>query len=207
MLSRQEITKFIPAALAVWSALMLTHPVPAQWIDEHKALKVTAAFLFNFAKFVTWPDTAFEHDKVPFVIGVLGDDPFGHILEDSTRTRKIRGRSIEIRRYRWSPDEDRQALRSCHLLYISSSEGFRLDEVLAALKKHPVLVVSDIPEFVRAGGMIGLTVENQRIVFEINRESLAKSALIASARLLDLARNIDSKKHGDREIRTTSERP
>lgn len=43
--------------------------------------QLKGAYLYNFAKFIEWPPKAFEDGKVPFIIGVLGDNPFGGDLE------------------------------------------------------------------------------------------------------------------------------
>ncbi len=197
--------------LAVWAAtsalLVAAAEVRAQAVDEAKALKVKAAYLYNFAKFVEWPDNVFENDKAPFVIGVLGDDPFGRILDDTVKAKKIATRGIRVRRFHWSGERDRTTLRSCHVLYISASERLRLDDILAALKEYPVLVVSDLHEFAHDGGMIGFVLKKGRIVFEINNQALERARLKASSKLLKLARIVEPKKPRAREFRITAHRP
>ncbi len=194
-------------ALAASAWLMLTPSACAQEVDEAKAIKVKAAYLYNFTKFILWPDTAFEDDKAPFVIGVLGDDPFGRILDDTIKAKKIAGRPIELRRLRWSKQEDRAALTGCHILYISKLERYRLDNIFAALEKRTVLVVSDIREFARDGGMIGFILEQGRIIFEVNREALKRAELKASSKLLKLARIVEPRRRPARESQVGTRRP
>src|SRR6267142_1451932 len=62
--------------------------------------QVKAVFLFNFAQFVEWPPQSFEDPAAPFVIGVLGTDPFGSALEGAVRGEILNGRSFVIERYR-----------------------------------------------------------------------------------------------------------
>ncbi|MFQ5495464.1 MAG: YfiR family protein [Phycisphaerae bacterium] len=175
-------------ALAVFTVPAASVDALAQVIDETRALKVKAAYLYNFAKFVTWPKGAFDSDKAPLVIGVLGRDPFGRILDDTVQSKTVRGRRIEVRRLKWNREEDRKALPRCHVLFVCTSERGRLDDVLVWLNRAPVLVVGDDSRFAARGGMIGLVLDRGRIVFEINREAVERADLKASAKLLKLAR-------------------
>ena len=174
------------SATLAW--LTQTQSVCAQQIDETKALKVKAAYLYNFAKFIEWPDDASDDEGSPFVIGVLGDDPFGKILDDTVKAKKIAKRPVKIRRFRWSEKEDRAALKNCQILYISHSEQGRLQEIFAALEGRPVMLAADFVGFASDGGMIGFVLEQERIIFEINREAFDQAQLRASAKLLKLAR-------------------
>src|SRR5258708_39561856 len=57
---------------------------------------VKAAFLYNFAKFVKWPE---EQTLGPtFIIAVLGEDPFRGILEKTLTGKTILERTVEVRR-------------------------------------------------------------------------------------------------------------
>lgn len=165
--------------------------VRADEIDEANAMKVKAAYLYNFAKFIQWPEVASGDEETPFVIGVLGDDPFGRRLDDTVRAKTIAGRPVEIRRFRWDKPENRAELQNCQILYISNSERGRLKEIFTALQGQPVLLVADISRFAADGGMIGFVLEDQRIIFEINREALERVNLKASAKLLKLARIVE----------------
>lgn len=207
MLSSKTTKCSILMVLAASAWLTPTPAVRAQEIDEAKALKVKAAYLYNFAKFIEWPDDALGDEETPFVIGVLGDDPFRRILNDTVKAKKIANRPVKIRRLSWSSQVDRAKLKDCHVLYISNSERRRLKEIFVALEDQPVLLVADIPGFARDGGMIGFVLEKQRIVFEINREALGHAKLKASARLLKLARIVQPKDRGPQRSRTASGKP
>ncbi len=179
-------TLLIVLTSTVW--LVLPVPVCAQEIDEAKALKVRAAYLYNFAKFIEWPGDAFTEEDSPFVIGVVGDDVFAEILRKIVRTKKITNRAIVVQKLRWGNEEDRVRLERCHILCVGNSVQGRLEDIFSVLKGRSILLVSDIPGFARDGGMIGFVLEKQRIIFEINREALDQANLKASAKLLKLAR-------------------
>ena len=207
MLSRKATKYSVLIVLAASAWLTPTPAARAQEIDEAKALKVKAAYLYNFAKFIEWPDDALGDEEAPFVIGVLGDDPFGQSLDDTVKAKKIAKRPVKIRRLRWSEQEDRAEVKSCQILYISNSERSRLKEILAALEDQPVLLVADITGFASDGGMIGFVLEQQRIIFEINREALEQAKLKASAKLLKLARIVKPKDLSPQGARTPEGKP
>ncbi len=204
VLGRKTTKCSVLLALAASAGLTLTPTVRAQEIDQAKSLKVKAAYLYNFAKFIEWPDDALGDEEAPFVIGVLGEDPFGQRLDDTVKGKKIGKRPVKIRRLRWSKREDRAEIKSCQILYISDSERRRLKEIFEAVENRPVLLVADIPGFADDGGMIGLVLEHKRIIFEINCEALEQAKLKASAKLLKLARIVETKDRRPEEQRTVT---
>jgi hypothetical protein len=191
VLARKATSWILLTASTAWVVLTPVHGARAEEIDEAKALKVQAAYLYNFAKFVEWSDEAFRDEKSPFVIGVLGDDPFGEILDDTVRGKKVAQRAVNVRRLQWRNPADRAGGKDCHIVFVCDSERHRLKEILAEWVGQPVLLVAGIPDFARDGGMIGFVLENQRIIFEINRKALEEAGLRASAGLLKLARIVE----------------
>ena len=55
--------------------------------------EVKAAFLYNFAKFVTWPSVRNDVSDSSFVIGILGKDPFGNVIEQVMGNKTVLGKS------------------------------------------------------------------------------------------------------------------
>src|SRR6185503_11482421 len=134
--------------------------VQAQSGNEYQ---VKAAFLYNFAKFVDWPPDAFGYSSAPLVIGVVGDDRFGGALDQAINGKSIGGRALIVRRLKWGQD-----LRSCHILFISSSEQKRLPQIIQSLRGASVLTVGDMGQFNQQGGIINLILEANKVRFEIN---------------------------------------
>src|SRR5207249_471403 len=60
-------------------------------VHQHKAL-----YLFNFAKYTEWPKEAFADDSAPFVLGILGEDPFRQDL-DIIKGKTIKGRKLVVK--------------------------------------------------------------------------------------------------------------
>lgn len=156
--------------------------------------EVKAAFIYKFATYVRWPVRAGVDATTPFVIGVLGTDPFGPALSEVVRGRNVQGRVILVR----SVGRGEEALR-CDLVFISSSERDNLPQILAALRGAPVLTVSDLDQFAEQGGMIGLVItEDNRIRFNINKTAIERPGLRASSQLLHLARIVGETEAGRR---------
>jgi hypothetical protein len=155
-------------------ARLIAAPPPAPTDTQ-----VKAAFLCGFAEFVEWPSLG-KGD--PVTIGVLGQDPFGPLLEETVKNRALQNRALVLRRI----STVEEALR-CQIVYVSASEKHKLDDTLRVLAKSSVLTVSDIDSFAERGGMIGFAIEQNRVRFHINTEAVERANLQISSRLLKLA--------------------
>jgi hypothetical protein len=162
--------------------LLLLGRVPRARAAERPEHEIKAAYLYNFGKYVRWPRRVRERE---FVIAVLGADPFGAALDRVVQGNRIDNRPVAIRRVANAAE-----LGACEVLFISASEEPRLEGVLAALPKAPILTVSDMPRFVERGGMIGLVMANRRVQFEVNALQAERAGLALGSQLMRLARSI-----------------
>lgn len=151
---------------------------------ELSEYQIKAEFIERFTRFVEWPAGTFKSPADPFVIGVIGHDPFGSVLDALSRQRTIQGRSVQIRRL-----TSLDAIGSCHILFVAPSEKGRLADIAARAKGSPVLTIADTPGALGAGVMINLYTADNRIRFEINEPRLDEAGFEASAQLLKLARS------------------
>jgi len=152
--------------------------------------QIKAAFLYNFANFVEWPDGAFSDEISPIVLVVLGKDPFGIILK-SAEGKTIKGRKLIIKRFEALPD-----LEFCHILFISSSEKYNMENILSKLNHFGVLTVGDTDSFTQMGGVINFIKVDNKVRFEINLNAAKAASLEISSKLLSLAKIIKSSKNG-----------
>ena len=150
--------------------------------------QVQAAFLFNFAKFVTWPDDAFQRSGDSLIIGVLGEDPFGAVLDEVIRDKTVMGRKLAVKRFVRIQDA-----ANSHILFLSSSEESDLPQMMKVLEKTAVLTVSDMERFAERGGMIAFTVEDQKVRFNVNVDAVERAGLKVGSQLLKLARIVSYK--------------
>ncbi|MHC1726001.1 MAG: YfiR family protein [Syntrophobacteraceae bacterium] len=139
------------------------------------------AFIYNFAKFVEWPHL---DPEAPIVFCIMGDDPFGNSIVN-IESKMVGQRKIVVRR-----NPDRETLKECQILFISASEKQRLEQSLREVKGLSILTISDIPDFIRSGGIIGFRVSNDKIRFQVNLASARSSGLEISSQLLKLAESV-----------------
>lgn len=170
-------------ALAVAAALLTGAAADlAAQTAPTSAYHLKAVFLFNFAQFVNWPPDAFPDSQAPLVIGVLGDDPIGALVDEAVRGERLGGRPFESRRFQRVED-----IKTCHILFISQSEGSRVAEILASLKNRPILTVSDSDDFAKRGGIIQFVTDQNHIRLRINLEAAQAANLRMSSKLLRVA--------------------
>lgn len=173
-----HLLRFLTASCLLFAAAFpFVGPAQSAPASEYE---VKAAFLFNFAKFVSWPPGAFPDPNTPLVIGVVGRDPFGSHLDDTVRGERINNRQLVIRRYQSVAE-----INNCHVLFISRSESDRLDQIVAALKNRTLLIVTDA-DGGRGGVIIRFVTEGNRIRFKIDAEAAKAAKLTISSKLLRL---------------------
>jgi hypothetical protein len=177
----------LSTGLAAFSLFSLFCGVPCVHAQQPRAneFEVKAAYLYNFGRFVEWPEENAVGKNESFEICVLGADPFGRTLDTTLATGTIGGKSVAAKRIT-KPEE----VNSCRIVFISSSEESHLKEVLAALDKTSVLTVSDIPRFSERGGMIGFVLDGNRVRFDVNLASAQGARLTMSSELLKVATSV-----------------
>jgi YfiR/HmsC-like len=146
--------------------------------------QVKAAFLYNFGKFVEWPDTAFAGPQAPLVIGVFGDNPFHKDLEQLVAGKTIGGHPVTARFVTAVA-----GLKTCHIVFVSESKQKDAAQIAAALNGRKVLTVTEnMKHFAASGFIINFVTEDDRIRFEINNTAADRAGLTISSKLLSLAR-------------------
>lgn len=149
------------------------------------------AFLYNFAKFIEWPPGSYRSPGAPLVICIAGRDPFSQSVEDQLRTRTVSGHPIEIRAL---PATD--ALSVCRMVFIPITAKDRADNILRGLRGSSTLTVGETEGFATRGGIINLTIEGNRLRFEINQLAAERAGLKISSRLFSLAKIVtDDQRH------------
>ncbi len=167
--------------LVLLMSTVCTQHATAQTVSRETQLK--AVLLYNLTQFVEWPGSAFSGSNAPLVIGILGQDAFGRILDDAVRGEKYNNRAIVVRRCQTVGEAS-----GCQILFVSSSESTRLAEILPQLKGRAILTVGDFDGFVRAGGMVRFTKSSQdKIRLKINAEAAKAAELSVSGKLLRVA--------------------
>jgi hypothetical protein len=153
--------------------------------QEVSEYQVKAAYVYNFARFVQWPERAFSDSSAPLELCVFSRSP---ILPDLQLT--IRGKAINGRTIRVTPVENAEQGGACHVLFFSYHESGQFRDVLARLQDTSVLTVGEGKDFVRQGGMINFVVVDDRVQFDVNQTAAERAGISISSRLLTVARSV-----------------
>ena len=169
--------------------------------ERNREYKIKAAFLYNFIKFVDWPEEKVADPNEPIVIGIVGKYPFGDAFEPITK-KQIKGRNGLIKRFedveklkKGKTDKSAvESLRQCHLIFICSSEKENLADIVNLVDKHGVLTVGETPNMIKSGGMINFVVEENKVRFEINLTAAKNNRIKIRSQLLRLAKKVIEEK-------------
>ena len=167
------------------AAVMLASALPAAAAVTE--MDVKAAFLPRFARYVTWPANARPNGSDPFVLCVIGSDPFGSALDTAARSQSVDGHRIIVRR-----TGSAGSAGGCHIAFIGAGGAESIGESLAMLRSRPVLTVTDS----RNGGQRGIihfAIAGGRVRFYINEAGAADRNLSISSRLLALAISVNQR--------------
>ena len=154
---------------------------------QESEYQIKALFLEQFTRFIEWPSSPQVTDtSEQFIIAVIGENPFGSILEQTYTNRKIKEKKVEIR-YLASPDE----INDIHILFIAASSEKKLSEILKRTKNKPILLVGDTKGYAQKNVHINFYLAGENIKFEINEKAVHESGLVMSYILLNLAKIVN----------------
>ena len=171
--------------ISCFSLLLLFLPGSFSYGQNKTATEyqVKAIFLYNFTQFIEWPQAAFSSPNEPFVIGLIGEDPFGSYLDDAVAGERIGTHPIVVKRYKTIKE-----IGKCNMLYMNSDDQPWMERVLLAVSEKNTLTVSDAPNFNRWGGMVRFFTEDGKIRFQINVDQSRAAQLNISSKLLSVAK-------------------
>ena len=160
---------------------------PSRSIGEYE---IKAAFLYNFAKFIEWPEEQFSEHDGAFIIGIYGKDPFGPIIERTVKGKTINGRKVVIKRFKVL-----RKTKFCHIIFISRSKEKYLKKFLAITKRWSCLTVGDTNLFAKKGCIVGFTLENKKVRFSINIKAAKETGIKISSNLLKIANIVNGENY------------
>jgi hypothetical protein len=143
---------------------------------------LTAAFLFNFVKFTTWPADGLREGS-PIIICVGGNELVADALVKLTHGKTVEGHSLAIRRTSFEGP-----LTECQVIYGASLNGIRAEELIRSASGHPILTVSDLEDFAQRGGVANFFIDGGRMRFAVNTAAAERARLRISSTLLALAK-------------------
>jgi hypothetical protein len=157
----------------IWSGL-------ARSDNEALAYAVKATYLCKLPAFVTWP--AGTQAGGGFALCVVGQDPFGSLLDRAAEGQTVQQQPIVVRRYQTVVDHP-----ACQLIFVAGSSSQSVAAILATVRGAPVLTVTDGQRDPASSGIINFVLADDHVRFEIDQGSAAQNGLVISSKLLSLA--------------------
>jgi hypothetical protein len=150
-------------------------------------LAVKATYLYKFQPFVTWPAQAFPSPDAPFTLCIVGNHPFGPLLDRVVDGQRAGGRNVVVLRPATVSPADH-----CQILYVGAGDAVTAKRLKAPVAGMPVLTVTDSIGDPGAKGMINFVIADNRVRFEIDDAAAMQSGLTISSKLLSLAVSVRS---------------
>jgi hypothetical protein len=163
---------------------------------------IKAAFVYNFIKFIEWPEEKVQDSNEPIIIGVLGESPIYDSLRE-LNNKKIKNRNVVIKHFESLSgfnlkDESEnpsiqnriQQMKRCLVLFVSTSEKRQYGSLTKILEEKNVLSIDSHADFLLSGGIINFVIKDNKVRFEVNTAAAERSKLKISSKLLRLAINV-----------------
>ena len=167
--------------ISALALLAVTLPVAAAQPDSDKERLLKAAYIYNFAKFTRWPVSG-QRESTSLALCIMGEDPLATELERLS-AKRVGEKLLQIKHI-----QQEVAQAECQILYVAHSAQNTYRHGVMAQAAAPILTVSEISGFARAGGIIELFHEEGKVRFLINLDAAREAGLVLSSRLLSLAR-------------------
>jgi len=144
--------------------------------------QIKASFVYTVAKFVDWPASAFVSPTAPLTLGVIGDDKVSDAIAGALKGKRVHDRALVVRHLK-----DPIEAADCQILYVDRGAATR-PELLGQVQGPGILTVGEGGGFAQKGGILGLTLEQSLVQFEVNIAAAQRAGLVISSKILRLGR-------------------
>lgn len=167
-------------------ALALALLAPPGWPEDDLEQRLKTVYLYNFTRYVDWPDASVGD---AFHIAVAGDPGLAAALRALEHPDKqAEGRPIRVR-----APHDASGVDDAQIVFVGAGAVSELPRILARTSGKPILLVGDGPGLARRGVAFNFFLKRdilgagERLRFEINPEALEGRGLKVKADLFDVA--------------------
>ncbi|HEX5169640.1 MAG TPA: YfiR family protein, partial [Cyclobacteriaceae bacterium] len=157
--------------------LVILISVTSAKAQERSTHEVYAAMLYNFIKYIQWPD---EGAGGEFVVGVMGDDNVY-----STLKQWYDGKPKGTKKYVIKKLATAGEASTCHVVYLGKARDF--EGVKNSVTGRSVLTITDGNGLGQRGSCINFKVIDGKLRFELNQGVVADSNLRVSSQLSSMA--------------------
>ena len=151
--------------------------------------KVKAGYLFNFAKYVEWPASAFPAADSPFIIAVLDGTEAGPVLEQVLGGKNVNGHPVQVKTVSAA-----NLPKDAHILLVTRTADKTPEEIREALGTAPTLMVGETDQFAERGGAIAFVRDEESVRLTLCLEHASRNGLKISAKLSNVAKSVKAKR-------------
>jgi hypothetical protein len=163
---------------------MVPSPAADGQLPAEIEYQIKASFVYTVAKFVDWPQGSFPSAEAPLTLGVLAEsEAISEAIAAALKGKRVHDRPLVVRHV---PDPRRA--RDCQILYVGGGSPQTHPALLGQVARSGVLTVGEGQTFARDGGILGLTLQESMVQFEVNIEAAQKAGLVISSKILRLGR-------------------
>lgn len=153
--------------------------ISAKSVAQDVDYKAYTLFVYNFMKYVEWPEAQSKGD---FVVCIFGESPIQKELAGLASSKKLKGRNIIIKNI--SKPEDAVG---CQLLYVSSSKSGNIKALKDQMMGKPILIVGEREGLAKKGAELSfVTLDDDGLKFDINKKEIEQHQLKISSQLISL---------------------
>lgn len=178
-----SLAGILPRRPAVWLAVAAALLATAVSTFAQSEDGIKTAFIYNFAKFVTWPDSAFASGNAPITVGFVGADTLADEFQQNVTGKNANGRDFAIKKF-----ASAAGVEGCQIVFVG--DNGQVTAVTGATKGKPILTVGGSDAFVSAGGMINFIDEGGRVGFDLDLTAANAVGLKVDPKLCHVARKV-----------------
>ena len=147
--------------------------------QERPTHEIHAAMLYNFIKYVQWPN---EGETGDFVVGVIGDENVFNTMK-SWYDGKAKGSKKYVIKKLASADE----ANTCQVVYVGKSKNRDFEIIKSSVTGKSILTITDGNGMAEKGSCINFKVIDGKLKFELNQAMVSGSNLKVSTQLSSMA--------------------
>ena len=146
--------------------------------SEEASAKIKAIYIYNFTKYIEWPD---NYKQGNFVIGVMGNNlSLINELNKMAASKTVGAQKLEIKNIT-------SADAVCHIIYLLSTNSAQLAEVVDKIKNKSTLIITDRAGLATKGAGINFVIQENKQKIELNKSNIEKYKLKVASSLVELA--------------------
>jgi hypothetical protein len=176
-------------AFSLWALLTVaafwtvkSYSAEAEPVPEYN---VKAAYLLLFARYAHWPEEVFPSADAPLLIAVIGEDPFGPILDETMRDQRVGSHPVQILRV-----QNPEAALNSHVVFISGQQRVFERRAWDLFKSRPVLTVGESSDSLDVGAIVRLVEDRDKIRFDVDWKAAEQAGIRIASPMLVSARRV-----------------